>query len=137
MLAIAASGLLALQLPTARADAFGRLFHTPAQRETLEQDVPPPPVIEAPAPPPAPAAAGTALRIDGILRRSDGANTVWLNGEMAPLPPGLHLAADHQRVLIPEAEPHRRLRVGDTWPVADPGAAPSPRPRSTARNDAR
>ncbi|ATE58677.1 hypothetical protein [Thauera sinica] len=133
----AAVGVLALQFPPAQAATFGRLFHTPVQRHALEQDTPPEAAIVPPPPPPAPSPPTAPLRIDGILRRSDGQYTVWINGEMAPMPRGLHLPPGRQRVLIPETDPHRHLRVGDRWLEGDRSAVPEPSQRhSSAADDA-
>ncbi|MDE2615018.1 MAG: hypothetical protein KGL78_16410 [Burkholderiales bacterium] len=123
-----AASLLA---PPAQAEAFGRLFHTPAQRATLERELPAEPRAAAAPPPAAPPAPSAPLRIDGILRPGAGRDTVWINGEMMALPPGLHLPRGDQRALIPEADPRQRLRVGDTWPSGAPGipaAASRPQP---------
>lgn len=103
---------------TAPAPAFGRLFHTPAQRLELERqrDQPPPaapPVLAAAPPLP-------ARLIDGILRRSDGPPLVWLDGEAHSLPPGLRLAPGPTLMLIPAAAPQLRLQVGDRWQDATP-----------------
>lgn len=120
-----------LVAPPAQADAFGRLFHTPAQREALERERPPEPRVVPPPAPPVPPAPSVPLRIEGILRPGSGQGTVWINGEMMALPPGLHLPRGHQRMLIPAADPRQRLRVGDTWPSGAPGipaAASRPQP---------
>jgi hypothetical protein len=103
--------------------SFGRLFHTPAQRLELDRErdrpsPPPPAAVAAPAAPPQP-----ALLIDGILRRSDGYQLVWLNGEALDLPPGLRLAPGPTLMLIPEAAPRLRLHVGDRWQAVVPAAA--------------
>jgi hypothetical protein len=116
-------GMLATLAPPAHAESFGRLFHTPAQRVELEQEAPRPAVRIAAPPPIAPIAP---VRIDGILRRSDGSDTIWLNGEMRALPNGLKLPAGRRRELIPASAPHVRLRVGDSWPVTQGGAPTGP-----------
>lgn len=66
---------LALLAPAAGAAELGTLFHSPAERATLEklrrgevvQE-------EAPGIPP------RKPEITGFVRRSDGRNTVWING---------------------------------------------------------
>lgn len=86
--------LIVLATPgTAVSDELGRLFFTPAERDMLDRarrnsaaaaeqtddaaelplvliDVPPEPEV-APVPP---------VQVDGYVARSDGAETVWLNG---------------------------------------------------------
>lgn len=99
-------------------ESFGRLFHTPAQRQQLDaRPVRRTPLREAkPAAEPAPPRA--VVRIDGILRRSDGRDSVWLNGELQPVPPELQLVPGQRRELVPIDAPRIRLRVGDSWPIA-------------------
>ena len=80
----------------AAADLPGRLFFTPQERQKLErgellnppaEGVAPPLAASAPVARPAPA----GYRVDGVVRRSSGRDTVWLNGQ--PLPPGQGNAA--------------------------------------------
>lgn len=97
----------------AQAD-FGVLFFSPAQREALDHA--PTGTLEA-APSRTPEAA-LPQRIDGILRRPDGRDTVWLNGEPSARPAGLRLAPAGALALIPDSAPAVRLRVGDSWPPA-------------------
>jgi hypothetical protein len=78
---VLAATLLAAQLaglPALAADV-GRLFYTPAQRAQLEAARTRP----AGAPQPAastPAAAPAPVRFDGVVVRSDGPGTRWVNG---------------------------------------------------------
>ncbi|MES2126226.1 MAG: hypothetical protein V4463_03050 [Pseudomonadota bacterium] len=80
---------LALCLATAGASAqsvsMGRLFNTPQERSNLDaqrgtvtstgaQAPVPAPVVQAPPPPPEP------YTLNGIVKRSDGKTTVWING---------------------------------------------------------
>ncbi len=92
---LAISGLLALTLcHGVAALELGRLFLTPAERETLDRlrharPITPPP-LEASAPaetldelagePPVP---DVPLTVDGFIARSSGASTVWINGAEA------------------------------------------------------
>lgn len=88
-LALLAAVLLAQGAPAAGAEpapALGRLFHTPEERAALERrrqsDS-----LET----------GGALRLDGIVVRSSGGSTVWINGQpqaagSAP-PAGLRVGA--------------------------------------------
>jgi hypothetical protein len=51
---------------------LGRLFFTPAERAQIEQStIPQPPTLTPSAPP--------VLEVNGIVQRSDGKGTVWLN----------------------------------------------------------
>ncbi|MEO7496797.1 MAG: hypothetical protein ABIT83_03550 [Massilia sp.] len=86
-----ATWLLLLQLLCAHASAqtvpIGRLFSTPAERERIDRQrgsAPPPAAAPAPlvtAEPPAarPAPPPIPVTVDGIVRRSGGKTTVWLN----------------------------------------------------------
>jgi len=62
--------------------ALGRLFSTPDERQRLDaqRGIPPAPAI-AEAPPPAapPPAPPEPVTVDGVVRRSNGVSTVWLN----------------------------------------------------------
>ncbi|QGZ42754.1 hypothetical protein IP92_04669 [Pseudoduganella flava] len=95
--ALVACVAAAVALPAAAQDplAFGRLFTTSAERAQLDQQrysgapvpngaaaAPPaaatataPAAAPPPAPPPAP------VRLSGVVRRSNGSATVWLDGE--------------------------------------------------------
>ncbi len=76
--------LLLINAATAAGADLGRMFFTPAQRETLDaaraknirseisNENPQPAAV--PAPP-----VAQNVSVDGLVRRSDGANTVWLN----------------------------------------------------------
>lgn len=63
---------------TCEAQDVGRLFFTPEQRAALDARrkarVPDRPAA-------APVVASPTTRLDGFVRRSDGRNTVWVNGE--------------------------------------------------------
>lgn len=112
---IAAGLVLALTLAPGRARAdFGTLFFSPAERAALDRA--PEAALEPPAAP------GPRQRIDGILRRPDGHDTVWLDGEPSPRPAGFRLAPAPALALIPDDGPDLRLRVGDSWP-SEPTAA--------------
>ena len=90
LLLLLASGSAAAQVPQ-----IGRLFTTPAERYQLDQmrqrGANAEPVsaearaaaqasqaAAAPAPPP------PAVTVSGLVRRSSGANTVWIDGEARP-----------------------------------------------------
>lgn len=78
----------------ANTEAFGRLFLTPAQRAALDEarrhkvtDTPKPlvkkPVMARPAKPEPPRPSGNVV-LNGIVRRSDGESTIWVNGVAMP-----------------------------------------------------
>jgi hypothetical protein len=90
-----AAAVLSTELPAAAAAPLeppagpvGRLFSTPAQRAELDvkrnngtlgkPDTPPAPVEQAPQAPPEPPAP---LVLNGIVSRSGGKSTVWVNDE--------------------------------------------------------
>ena len=57
----------------AAASELGTLFHTPEERQRLER--------ERRGEDPTPVAAGvTRAEVTGFVRRSDGRNTIWING---------------------------------------------------------
>jgi hypothetical protein len=75
---------------------LGRLFLSPEQRAQLDaQRYGPPPsdpaLASAPAPPPPPPAP--PVELNGVVQRSSGRSTVWLNQE-AQNEPHNHLARD-------------------------------------------
>jgi hypothetical protein len=76
----------ALGQAAAADEPLGRLFFTPQQRATLDAGVPvsrpaPRPAATAPARRPAPAPAPQELRLGGVVTRSDGERTVWIDGK--------------------------------------------------------
>jgi hypothetical protein len=73
-LAVLAAMAMAMATPAeAAGEPLGRLFLTPEQRAALERQR----RTEADA---SAALQGETLRLDGIVRRSSGHRTVWLNG---------------------------------------------------------
>lgn len=101
--ALLAAGLLALPA-AADAQALGRLFFTPEQRQALDER------RRARVPDkaaPAPLAVSPTTRLDGYVRRSDGRATVWVNGasqdDSRPLPDG--------RVAVPVGDGGTRVRL--------------------------
>lgn len=109
---LAAFSALALLLvpagPAASEDArLGRLFHTPEERMLLDRRASL--VEEAP-----PAPESRSRRLDGIVRRSDGRATVWIDGHRAS--GGEATASGDARaatIALPDGE-RRRLRVGES-----------------------
>lgn len=60
--------------PVPAAEPLGRLFFTPDRRLALEQG------RNSPAVSTTPTETGTNMSLDGIVRRSHGPATVWING---------------------------------------------------------
>jgi hypothetical protein len=102
-------------------ESFGRLFHTPAQRTQLDAartrpprvELPPEVQVEAPAAP-------QSLSIDGIVRRSDGRATVWVNRKPTEVPErrgpvrvdAVRDAADGADLRLPDTGQRVRIKVG-------------------------
>jgi hypothetical protein len=114
--AAAASALALAQfaLPAAAAETeLGRLFFTPAQRQDMERK------RHAPLPPPPAERSGTGappqesgLTLNGLVTRSSGRNTAWVNG----VPENDRAQASAAGVRIgPPGEPGVQLRVGETY----------------------
>ena len=71
------AGSLASPWVSASDDAFGRLFHTPAERQRLDQ-----PRVEAhPAPVVTETIETHPVRLDGIVQRNGGVTAVWVDGK--------------------------------------------------------
>lgn len=119
-------GLIAIALLTllpalSRAeDDLGQLFSSGVERARIDEArrlsrLPPPPpapepeaVIEAPAPPPPPPPpARQQFSLDGLVLRSQGPSTVWVNGESSTGGPLLGAAA---RIAAP-ARPGDPVRI--------------------------
>ncbi|AQR70019.1 hypothetical protein BZG29_18075 [Janthinobacterium sp. LM6] len=79
-----------------QAQQLGRLFLSPQQRAQLDAQrygpPPPNPALAAPPPPPPPPPA-PPVELNGVVQRSSGRSTVWLNQEA-------------------QNEPHNRLERG-------------------------
>ncbi|MCB1890002.1 MAG: hypothetical protein KDH20_20520 [Rhodocyclaceae bacterium] len=105
-----AIGCLAGLAGAAEPDSFGRLFFSPAER--LERDRP---RAEAPAAPvvAAPIDLGP-MRLDGIVRRSDGTTVIWIDG--APAEPSAAVVGQDGRsatLALPDGRQHHLL-VGES-----------------------
>ena len=139
--------LLLLALPLANpagAEELGRLFLSTEQRAdlealrraeaaaaqrgapALETDVE---IVQAPAveaPPPAP------VRFDGIVTRSDGASTIWVNGEssydgrLPELPLTLRSGTPARIVVQPDGAEAVVLKPGQRWDPPDGTSEPPP-----------
>ena len=89
--------------PAVQAEPLGRLFLSPAERARIDR-----PPADTPAPPPP--------RLDGIVTRSAGRPTVFLDGEVIPADARqIRIDTATARVTGPDGRPHR-LRVGDPPP---------------------
>lgn len=79
LLLLSVATLAQAQNPT----PLGRLFSTPAQRAELDARRnaanQPPALAAPPAPAPAPAAPLPPVELNGLVQRSSGRSTVWLN----------------------------------------------------------
>jgi hypothetical protein len=148
---VLAAGLVLLHSVAAMAQAaepLGRLFYTPAQRAQLDV-LRSQKNIAAPAPEPEqPAPAPEVVKYEGIVQRSDGRSTVWINSRQidgaqagAQLPTGGRLRPDRRiRVKLPQGGRDVDLKVGQrvdmqSGSVEEPYAhaagervSPSPRP---------
>ena len=112
----------------------GRLFYTPAQRAMLndarvrKQIDPPNPSVAAPAlPAPAP------VSFDGVITRSDGVATHWVNGR-----PHVGRSSDKIRNLKP-GQTRAAQKVYESYQIRQPDnariapSAPAPSPVKPAR----
>lgn len=81
----------------ARSPQLGRLFLSPEQRAQLDAQRygPPPadPALTPPPPPPPPPPPAPPVELNGVVQRSSGRSTVWLNQE-AQNEPHNHLARE-------------------------------------------
>jgi hypothetical protein len=125
MRALCAAGMLLAAAVASAAEPLGRLFYTPVQRTQLDtlrsQKNVAPPVQEAKDPPAAP----EVLTYGGIVRRSDGRRTVWINNRMVndgKAPDDLSISSrsrsdDRLSVRLPQAPGPVELRVGQSFDV--------------------
>jgi len=115
---VAALALGLLAAGTARAQQLGRLFFTPEQRDALDARrkarLPDKPAAAA-------APVSPTTRIDGVVQRSRGKSTLWVDGTAVPdgtQPEGLRVrrGSDPGRVTVTVVESGQRidLRVGET-----------------------
>lgn len=160
---LAAALVLMLGAGAACGAELGRLFFTPEQRATLD-NMRQKNVSKEAAGDKEPAAAPMPqnVSIDGVVRRSDGKDTVWLNNRAvtAPQAGGIGVATgkndNRVRLSVPESGRRFDLKVGQTAELvggtiaenyARPAASPKPEakaappassqptaPESSARN---
>jgi hypothetical protein len=126
---ILAAALLGLLVGTGGARAqqpLGRLFFTPEERARLDASRKEAlanaarPKAASPAEGQRPAPSARVLTLDGIVQRSDGETTVWVNGKpVSPrgsgpaVAPG-SIAADTAGLMLPESGRRVRLKVGQS-----------------------
>ena len=139
--ALCVAGMLLAATSVSAAEPLGRLFYTPAQRAQLDslrarKNVAPP-VQEAKQPPAAP----EVLTYGGIVRRSDGRSTVWINNRMVndgKSPDDLSISSrsrsdDRVSVGLPQAPGRVELRVGQSFDVQS-GTVTEPYARRTTES---
>ncbi len=116
------------------ADSLGRLFLTPEQRTQLDtaraqrdRRLPVQETEAAPVTPVAPPQGPDVVTYSGVVRRSDGKSTVWINGK--PVNERSRAQADHEvsvtalrndgavSVAIPQADRRASLKVGQSLSV--------------------
>ena len=141
---LAAAIVLMLGAGTAAGAELGRLFFTPAQRATLDQMREKNIGMEAtgdkePVPP-----APRNVSLDGVVRRSDGNNTVWLNNRAVSPPQagGIGVATgkndNRVKLTVPESGRSFELKVGQTAEIvsgiiAESYARRAPLPKPEAK----
>jgi len=118
---------------TAAAEPLGRLFFTPEQRATLES------LRLAPAT--AAATATDRIKVDGIIQRSGGPTTVWINGVPQTAAPGSvapsgRAGAPAVEVTVPAKDERVRLKVGQSIELTGPEPAEAASPPPAARGEA-
>lgn len=147
--------LCSIASSTCGAEPLGRLFYTPAQRAQLDamrgqKNVAPPP-----SEPEQPAVVPEIVKFDGIVRRSDGKTTVWINnraindGKAAgDLPVATRVRPDDRlNVTVPQMGKSIELKVGQSADVlsgtvvepyrrARPDPKPVSAPPAAAKRDA-
>ena len=116
------------------ADSLGRLFLTPEQRTQLDtaraqrdRRLPVQETEAAPVTPVAPPQGPDVVTYSGVVRRSDGKSTVWINGK--PVNERSRAQPDHEvsvtglrndgavSVAIPQADRRASLKVGQSLSV--------------------
>lgn len=118
--------LLAACLTKAWSDDLGRIFFTPEQRALLE-------LARRTQTAGGPSEAGGGLTLNGILTRSDGRQTVWINGRPHP---DARARAPGTALIPLETGQQVRLRVGQTLdPVTGRVVEPYRLPRPPAAPD--
>lgn len=119
---LAAAIVLMLGIGTAAGAESGRLFFTPAQRDSLDKlrDLSARGAVVARSTDDNEPAQQQHVRVDGVLRRSDGRSTVWLNNRAVSSgrAGGIDIAVgkndNRVKLTIPESSRSIELKVGQT-----------------------
>ena len=116
--------VLLLATGAASAAELGRMFFTPEQRATLDksrrQSLRPEPVPEFKAPPPP---LPQNVSVTGLIRRSDGKHTIWLNNHVvnerqtSGIHAGISRRDNHVRLRVPDDGRGVDLKVGQTLEI--------------------
>ena len=116
--------VLLLAAGAASAAELGRMFFTPEQRATLDksrrQSLRPEPVPEFKAPPPP---LPQNVSVTGLIRRSDGKHTIWLNNHVVDerqtsgIHAGISRRDNHVRLRVPDDGKSVDLKVGQTLEI--------------------
>ena len=105
----------------------GRLFYSPAQRNMLNEarahQVTDLPKMSASVSSPSPSAP---VSFDGVITRSDGVATHWINGR-----PHVGRSSDHVRNLKP-GQTRAAQKVYEPYQVLRPAPVPAPSPAPTS-----
>lgn len=119
------------------AEPSGRLFFTPAQRAAMDLARlrgAPQPTVEHAAPP---VPAAPSVRLDGVVQRSDGKRSVWLNGKMQDADGSAPGDRGRNRATIPIPGQGRiELKVGQTAD-GETGELIDPYPAAVPTDDGR
>jgi hypothetical protein len=122
------------------AEPVGRLFYTPAQRAQLDMLRSQKSIAPAVPEQPEPVAVPETITYGGIVRRSDGATTVWINNHVVndgKTNDGLAISSkprsdDRISVKLPQASGSVDLKVGQTVEVVSGAIAESYTRRSAS-----
>ena len=141
-LALSLLALLFAVNPVSAAESLGRLFYTPAERAQLDvlrsrKNVAAP---EQQEPPPAP----EVVTYGGVVRRSDGKTTVWINNQVVndgKATDGLQISSrvrpdDSVSLKLPQASGSIDLKVGQSIEIGS-GAIAEPYARGVLNVRAR
>ncbi len=125
---------------TAQAETLGRLFHTPEQRALLDLARKSTPLNAVGEPTAAPAATvQEGLSVSGIVNRSDGKRSTWVNGRLEHDPANIG-KQDRSQVWVKLPGGEVKLKVGQSLdpttgqvaegfrrpPPVEPAAKPAP-----------